>query len=118
MWTSVVASEIDSAVPSARSKHSATLVGEHVYLLGGRNGNLPMKDFWKYNLGECSSNLLKNKFSVLTITILFEQYMLIYLPFYNSLCEASLKIATKLIEIIILSCVYKFLQRDSFHGEN
>ena len=71
MWTSVVASEIDSAVPSARSKHSATLVGEHVYLLGGRNGNLPMKDFWKYNLGECTLNLFKYKFNVLTITIFY-----------------------------------------------
>lgn len=40
------------AAPSARAKHSATVLGEHVYVLGGRNGNLPLKDFWKYNLGK------------------------------------------------------------------
>ncbi|ENN79185.1 hypothetical protein YQE_04369, partial [Dendroctonus ponderosae] len=50
MWTSVVPDEVRGAAPSARSKHSATLLGEHVYVLGGRNGNLPLKDFWKYNL--------------------------------------------------------------------
>ncbi|XP_017772416.1 PREDICTED: uncharacterized protein LOC108559595 [Nicrophorus vespilloides] len=50
MWSAVAPCEEDTPAPSARSKHSATLVGDHVYLLGGRNGNLPMKDFWKYNL--------------------------------------------------------------------
>lgn len=51
MWSSVAPDDIKSAAPSARSKHSATVVGDHVYLLGGRNGNLPTRDFWKYNLG-------------------------------------------------------------------
>ncbi|KAK4875540.1 hypothetical protein RN001_011962 [Aquatica leii] len=50
MWSAVAPCDVESPAPSARSKHSATLVGQHVYLLGGRNGNLPMKDFWKYNL--------------------------------------------------------------------
>ncbi|CAG9854868.1 unnamed protein product [Phyllotreta striolata] len=50
MWSSVAPENIKSPAPSARSKHSATLVGEFVYILGGRNGNLPTKDFWKYNL--------------------------------------------------------------------
>ncbi|KAF5290221.1 hypothetical protein FQA39_LY14775 [Lamprigera yunnana] len=50
MWSAVAPCDVESAAPSARSKHSATLVGQNVYLLGGRNGNLPMKDFWKYNL--------------------------------------------------------------------
>ncbi|ERL84908.1 hypothetical protein D910_02331, partial [Dendroctonus ponderosae] len=54
MWTSVVPDEVRGAAPSARSKHSATLLGEHVYVLGGRNGNLPLKDFWKYNLVQLS----------------------------------------------------------------
>lgn len=52
MWSSVAPDDIKSAAPSARSKHSATVVGDHVYLLGGRNGNLPTRDFWKYNLGK------------------------------------------------------------------
>ena len=38
--------------PPSRSKHSATLLAGHVYLLGGRNGNLPLKDLWRYSLGE------------------------------------------------------------------
>ncbi|KAK5644820.1 hypothetical protein RI129_006120 [Pyrocoelia pectoralis] len=50
MWSAVAPFDVESPVPSARSKHSATLVGQYLYLLGGRNGNLPMKDFWKYNL--------------------------------------------------------------------
>ncbi|CAG9761028.1 unnamed protein product [Ceutorhynchus assimilis] len=50
MWSAVAPDEARSAAPSARSKHSATVLGEHVYVLGGRNGNLPLKDFWKYNL--------------------------------------------------------------------
>uniref|UniRef100_A0A6P7F5I0 Uncharacterized protein LOC114326088 n=1 Tax=Diabrotica virgifera virgifera TaxID=50390 RepID=A0A6P7F5I0_DIAVI len=50
MWSSVAPDNIKSPAPSARSKHSSTLVGEYVYILGGRNGNLPTRDFWKYNL--------------------------------------------------------------------
>lgn len=53
MWSIVTPCDGDSPAPSARSKHSATLLGDHVYILGGRNGNVPMKDFWKYNLGKC-----------------------------------------------------------------
>ena len=26
--------------------------GQYLYLLGGRNGNVPLKDFWRYNIGE------------------------------------------------------------------
>ncbi|XP_044754270.1 RING finger protein B-like isoform X2 [Coccinella septempunctata] len=50
MWSTVATLDCTTPAPSARSKHSATLVGDHVYLLGGRNGNLPLKDFWSYNL--------------------------------------------------------------------
>ncbi|XP_057660577.1 uncharacterized protein LOC130896456 [Diorhabda carinulata] len=50
MWSSVAPDNVKSPAPSARSKHSSTLIGEYVYILGGRNGNLPTKDFWKYNL--------------------------------------------------------------------
>ncbi|KAK9722069.1 hypothetical protein QE152_g19863 [Popillia japonica] len=42
--------DVECSAPSSRSKHSATLIGDNVYLLGGRNGNLPLKDFWRYNL--------------------------------------------------------------------
>lgn len=51
MWSVVAPYDNESRAPSARAKHTATLVGEHFYLLGGRNGNIPLKDFWKYNLG-------------------------------------------------------------------
>ncbi|RZC42924.1 uncharacterized protein BDFB_005577 [Asbolus verrucosus] len=33
MWSAVAPADVDSPAPSARSKHSATLVGEHVFLL-------------------------------------------------------------------------------------
>lgn len=52
MWKCVAPEDIKGPAPSARSKHSATLVGEYFYLLGGRNGNLPLKDFWKYHLSK------------------------------------------------------------------
>ncbi|XP_030761818.1 tip elongation aberrant protein 1-like [Sitophilus oryzae] len=50
MWSSVAPDDPQGSAPSARAKHSATIVGEYVYVLGGRNGNLPLKDFWRYNL--------------------------------------------------------------------
>lgn len=59
MWSSVTAAGVENGpAPPSRSKHSATLLGGHVYLLGGRNGNLPLKDLWRYSLGKfCHSPL-------------------------------------------------------------
>jgi len=51
MWTSLSDSE-DASAPCTRTKHSATLLNGNVYVLGGRNGNVPLKDFWKYNIGK------------------------------------------------------------------
>lgn len=51
MWSTVTPDDVNGPAPSSRSKHSATLLAGNVYLLGGRNGNVPLKDFWKYNLG-------------------------------------------------------------------
>ena len=53
MWTPV-ASPAEARVPSSRSKHAAVLYGQYLYLLGGRNGNVPLKDFWRYNIGKTS----------------------------------------------------------------
>lgn len=53
MWSSVTAAGTENGpAPPSRSKHSATLLAGHVYLLGGRNGNLPLKDLWRYSLGK------------------------------------------------------------------
>ncbi|XP_046490732.1 uncharacterized protein [Neodiprion pinetum] len=53
MWSSVTAAGTENGpAPPSRSKHSATLLSGHVYLLGGRNGNLPLKDLWRYSLAE------------------------------------------------------------------
>lgn len=53
MWSSVTAAGVENGpAPPSRSKHSATLLAGYVYLLGGRNGNLPLKDLWRYNLGK------------------------------------------------------------------
>lgn len=58
MWCSVTAAGTENGpAPPSRSKHSATLLGGHVYLLGGRNGNLPLKDLWRYSLGKCALDL-------------------------------------------------------------
>lgn len=51
MWTSL-SGPPESPAPSSRTKHSATLLGSHVYLFGGRNGNVPLKDMWRYNLSK------------------------------------------------------------------
>ncbi|KAK1121959.1 hypothetical protein K0M31_009808 [Melipona bicolor] len=53
MWSSVTAAGTENGpAPPSRSKHSATLLAGHVYLLGGRNGNLPLKDLWRYSLAD------------------------------------------------------------------
>ncbi|XP_016919937.2 uncharacterized protein LOC108002656 isoform X1 [Apis cerana] len=53
MWSSVTAAGTENGpAPPSRSKHSATLLSGHVYLLGGRNGNLPLKDLWRYSLAD------------------------------------------------------------------
>ena len=43
-----------AAAPSTRCKHAVCLdgVNHRVYLLGGRNGNIPLKDFWTFSLGK------------------------------------------------------------------
>lgn len=51
MWSSVVGGA-GAEVPGARHKHAMCVDHPHVYLLGGRHGNLPLKDFWTYDLGE------------------------------------------------------------------
>lgn len=52
MWRTVVYEEEKNS-PCSRSKHSVTLLGNFLYLLAGRNGNVPLKDFWRYDLGMC-----------------------------------------------------------------
>ena len=54
MWSPVISPPdvTEDQVPVSRSKHATVLHGQCLYLLGGRNGNLPMKDFWKYCIGK------------------------------------------------------------------
>lgn len=49
MWSSVVYEE-EKITPCSRSKHSVTLLENYLYLLAGRNGNIPLKDFWRFDL--------------------------------------------------------------------
>ena len=58
MWTSVVPITSEAKVPSSRSKHASVLHGQHLYLLGGRNGNVALKDFWKYHIGKYKTILI------------------------------------------------------------
>lgn len=60
MWNCIV-NRSDSSVavngrcqvPSTRCKHAICydVDKNRVYLLGGRNGNIPLKDFWTYSIG-------------------------------------------------------------------
>ena len=61
MWSPVVSPPDvpEDKVPVSRSKHATVLHGQCLYLLGGRNGNLPMKDFWKYCIGKNFSKYLR-----------------------------------------------------------
>ena len=54
MWSPVVSPPDvpEDKIPVSRCKHATVLHGQCLYLLGGRNGNLPMKDFWKYCIGK------------------------------------------------------------------
>ncbi|MPC31777.1 hypothetical protein E2C01_025073 [Portunus trituberculatus] len=64
MWSSVVGGA-GAEVPGARHKHAMCVDHPHVYLLGGRHGNLPLKDFWTYDLG-CSEEVTS---AILLLTI-------------------------------------------------
>ncbi|XP_050431953.1 uncharacterized protein LOC126840334 [Adelges cooleyi] len=49
MWSPVPIAGNNSILPT-RSKHSAAVHGNHIYVVGGRNGNWPLKDIWRYDL--------------------------------------------------------------------
>ncbi len=55
MWSPIPPADGET-VPSSRCKHASVLHGQFVYLLGGRNGNVALKDFWRYNIGEPPSS--------------------------------------------------------------
>ncbi|CAG9787012.1 unnamed protein product [Diatraea saccharalis] len=50
MWSPVEYGGNGAVAPCSRGKHSATLLGGHVYVLGGRGagGAVPLRDFWRY----------------------------------------------------------------------
>ncbi|KOB77148.1 Transcription factor Sp4 [Operophtera brumata] len=57
MWSSVEhagGAGGSRAAPCARGKHAATVLGGHVYVLGGRSagGAVALRDFWRYTLGK------------------------------------------------------------------
>uniref|UniRef100_A0A146LGW2 Leucine-zipper-like transcriptional regulator 1 n=1 Tax=Lygus hesperus TaxID=30085 RepID=A0A146LGW2_LYGHE len=53
MWSPVTPkNDATEKTPTARSKHSVTLHGDHLFLFAGRNGNIPLKDLWRYSLSD------------------------------------------------------------------
>ena len=78
MWSPVVSPPDvpDDKVPVSRSKHATVLHGQCLYLLGGRNGNLPMKDFWKYCIGKFIVKLWRCRFVMILFLLLLYQFML------------------------------------------
>ena len=66
MWVSIGQTP-ENLAPSSRTKHSATLLGNDVYVFGGRNGNLPLKDLWKYNISEYRTHIYKFQYGVCEI---------------------------------------------------
>ena len=69
MWSALFPKDNNEPVPSTRSKHSATLVGHNLYLLGGKNGNLALKDFWKYNLSKFLQTCYVIKLIIISQTV-------------------------------------------------
>ena len=47
------------AKPSRRSYHTATLVGSHLYIFGGKDFSLRVNDIFDYNMDDGSCTLLK-----------------------------------------------------------
>lgn len=52
MWQPVVG-DGEGRAPCTRSKHASCLLDSAIYVLGGRNGNLPLRDFWRFDLSKC-----------------------------------------------------------------
>ncbi|CAB4057434.1 unnamed protein product [Lepeophtheirus salmonis] len=58
MWSPIPVSG-SHPVPCARKKHASTLHGPHLYLFGGRNGNIPLRDLWRYHIANNYWTLLE-----------------------------------------------------------
>ena len=84
MWNSVVYDE-DKSGPCSRSKHSVTLLGNHLYVLAGRNGNVPLKDFWRFDLGTRNLCTLPAHFVPYSVSKL----ACIYLKIHAYACEVT-----------------------------
>lgn len=54
-------------VPRSRCKHAACLYDGHAYIYGGKDGNVPLKDLWRFNLSKkwiSSSTLYHTSFGL------------------------------------------------------
>jgi len=50
IWSEVSQSSVKA--PCTRTRHAATTCGRDLYVLGGRKGNISLKDFWRFNLDD------------------------------------------------------------------
>ncbi|KAL5006505.1 hypothetical protein ScPMuIL_015311 [Solemya velum] len=42
----------DVLAPRTRNRHACCHQAEFIYMLGGKNGNVPLKDFWRFHIGK------------------------------------------------------------------
>ena len=52
-WSEIV-DQSGERTPSARCKHGACVYDGCLYVYGGRDGNIPHRDLWKFDLSEYS----------------------------------------------------------------
>ena len=54
LLTIEIFSSISESSPSSRSKHAGCVQGStgDVFILAGRNGNVALRDFWRYQPGK------------------------------------------------------------------
>jgi len=52
VWSEVI--QRGERMPCTRTRHAATTWGRNIFVLGGRRGNMALKDFWKFNIDDKS----------------------------------------------------------------
>ncbi|XP_074659579.1 uncharacterized protein LOC141912255 isoform X2 [Tubulanus polymorphus] len=60
MWSCVTPAD-DHSPPCSRFRHAVCLHRGQIYLYGGRNGNQPLKDLWKYDIKTNTWNFLETR---------------------------------------------------------
>jgi len=52
IWSEIIQS--GDRIPCTRTRHAAATWGRNIFILGGRRGNIALKDFWQFNIDDKS----------------------------------------------------------------